>query len=119
MLKISVVESPRRCRLVLEGSLVEPWVGELLREYTKAKEHLDGRELVVDLTNLTAMSGAGEDAHPGTDGRSCQIPVWHFCEGSLKKTRVKATATMNIGTTMLSIIKTINAAIISLCSVNI
>ena len=50
MLKISVVESPRRCRLVLEGSLVEPWVGELLREYTKAKEHLDGRELVVDLT---------------------------------------------------------------------
>ncbi|MGA9966201.1 MAG: hypothetical protein WBQ10_13460 [Terriglobales bacterium] len=62
MLKISVVESPRRCRLVLEGSLVEPWVGELLREYTKAKEHLDGRELVVDLTNLTAMSGAGEDA---------------------------------------------------------
>ena len=62
MLKISVVESPRRCRLVLEGSLVEPWVGELLREYTKAKEDLDGRELVVDLTNLTAMSGAGEDA---------------------------------------------------------
>ena len=62
MLKISVVESPRRCRLVLEGRLVEPWVGELLREYTKAKEHLDGRELVVDLTNLTAMSGAGEDA---------------------------------------------------------
>jgi anti-anti-sigma regulatory factor len=62
MLKISVVESPRRCRLVLEGSLVEPWVGELLREYAKAKEHLNGRELVVDLTNLTAMSGAGEDA---------------------------------------------------------
>lgn len=62
MLKISVVESPRRCRLVLEGSLVEPWVGELLREYTNSKEHLDGRELVVDLTNLTAMSGAGEDA---------------------------------------------------------
>ena len=62
MLKISVVEGPRRCRLVLEGSLIEPWVGELLREYTKAKGHLDGRELVVDLTNLTAMSGAGEDA---------------------------------------------------------
>ena len=57
--------------------------------------------------------------HPRTDGRSCQIPVWHFCEGSLKKTRIKATATMNIGTTMLSIIKTINAALISLRSVNI
>jgi anti-anti-sigma regulatory factor len=48
--------------MVLEGSLVEPWVAELLREYTKAKEHLDGRELVIDLTNLTSMSGVGEDA---------------------------------------------------------
>jgi anti-anti-sigma regulatory factor len=62
MLKISVIERPRRRRLVLEGSLVEPWVAELLREYTKAKKHLDGRELVIDLTNLTSMSGAGEDA---------------------------------------------------------
>ena len=62
MLKISVVESPRRCRLVLEGTLVEPWVAELLREYAKAKEHLDGRELVADLTNLTEISAKGEDA---------------------------------------------------------
>lgn len=61
MLRISVIESPRRCRLVLEGGLVEPWVAELLGEYVKAKEHLDGRELVIDLTNITAVSGAGED----------------------------------------------------------
>ena len=62
MLKISVIESPRRCRLVLEGGLVEPWVAELLGEYAKAREHLHGRELVIDLTNLTAVSAAGEDA---------------------------------------------------------
>ena len=62
MLKISVIESPRRCRLVLEGTLVEPWVAELLREYTKAKEDLGGRELVVDLTNLTEITAKGEDA---------------------------------------------------------
>ena len=62
MLKISVVESPRRCRLVVEGILVEPWVAELLSEYTKAKEHLDGRELVIDVTNLSAVSAAGEEA---------------------------------------------------------
>jgi hypothetical protein len=31
-------------------------------EYTKAKEHLDGRELVIDITNLSAISAAGEDA---------------------------------------------------------
>jgi hypothetical protein len=62
MLKISVIKSPRQCRLVVEGILVEPWVAELLSEYTKAKEHLAGRELVIDITNLSAISAAGEDA---------------------------------------------------------
>jgi hypothetical protein len=62
MLKISVIKSPRQCRLVVEGILVEPWVAELLSGYTKAKEHLDGRELVIDITNLSAICAAGEDA---------------------------------------------------------
>jgi hypothetical protein len=62
MLKISVAKSRRQCRMVVEGILVEPWVAELLSEYTKAKEHLDGRELVVDITNLGPISAAGEDA---------------------------------------------------------
>jgi anti-anti-sigma regulatory factor len=62
MLKISVVNGPPQRRLVVEGTLVEPWVGELLSEYTKAKEHLDGRQLVIDITNLSAVSAAGEDA---------------------------------------------------------
>ena len=62
MLKISVVEGPRRCRLVLEGMLVEPWVAEVISEYTKAKGHLDGRELVIDITNLSAVSPAGKAA---------------------------------------------------------
>jgi hypothetical protein len=62
MLKISVVEGPRRCRLVLEGMLIEPWTAEVISEYTKAKRHLDGRELVIDITNLSAVSPAGESA---------------------------------------------------------
>jgi hypothetical protein len=61
MLKISVVEGPRRCRLVLEGMLIEPWVAEVICEYTKAKGHLDGRELIIDITNLSAVSPAGEN----------------------------------------------------------
>ena len=60
MLKISVVEGPRRCRLVLEGMLIEPWIAEVISEYTKAKGQLDGRELVIDITNLSAVSPAGE-----------------------------------------------------------
>jgi hypothetical protein len=97
MLKISVVESPRRCRLVVEGILVEPWAAELLSEYTKAKEHLDGRELVIDVTNLSAISGAEGRSSPGTDRRSCQIPLWRLYEASLKATRVEATVEMNLG----------------------
>jgi anti-anti-sigma regulatory factor len=62
MLKISVINGRRQRQLVVEGTLVELWVAELLSEYTKAKEHLDGRELVIDLTNLNAISKAGEDA---------------------------------------------------------
>ena len=62
MLKISVVEGPRRCRLVLEGMLIEPWIAEVIREYTKAKGHLGGRELVIDITDLSAVSPAGENA---------------------------------------------------------
>ena len=62
MLKISVVEGPRRCRLILEGMLIEPWIAEVISEYTKAKGHLDGRELVIDITNLSAVSPAGESS---------------------------------------------------------
>jgi len=62
MLKISVVEGPRRCRLVVEGMLTEPWVGEFIGEYTAAKQQLNGRELVVDITNLSAVGPAGESA---------------------------------------------------------
>jgi hypothetical protein len=62
MLKISVINGPRQRRLLVEGILVEPWVAELLSEYTRAKEHLDGRELVIDVTNLSAISAAGEEA---------------------------------------------------------
>ena len=62
MLKISVVEGPRRCRLVLEGMLIEPWIAEVISEYSKAKGHLEGRELVIDITNLSAVTPAGESA---------------------------------------------------------
>ncbi|MFY9910380.1 MAG: hypothetical protein WAK56_11075 [Candidatus Sulfotelmatobacter sp.] len=62
MLKISFINGPRQRRLVVEGTLVEPWVVELLSEYTKAKEHPDRRELVIDITNLSAISAAGEGA---------------------------------------------------------
>ena len=60
LLKISFVESPRRRRLIVEGKLVAPWVTEFTTAYEKAKADLHGRELVVDLKNVTAINPEGE-----------------------------------------------------------
>ena len=60
MLRISVVESPVRCRLVVEGKLIAPWAAELATACEKARADLHGRELVVDLRSLTAIDSEGE-----------------------------------------------------------
>jgi hypothetical protein len=46
----------------VEGKLVAPWVVELMTACEKAKADLHGRELVVDLKNVTAISPEGENA---------------------------------------------------------
>jgi hypothetical protein len=59
-MKISFVERPRRRRLIVEGKLVAPWVGEFATACEKAKVDLHGRELIVDLRNVTAITPEGE-----------------------------------------------------------
>ena len=61
MLKISVVEGRKQRRLEVEGRLVAPWSDELKAACEKAGSGLDGRELVIDLKNLTRISQQGED----------------------------------------------------------
>lgn len=60
MLRISVVETPRSCRLVVEGKLIAPWTAELTSACEKAKADLNGRELILDLRSLTAINAEGE-----------------------------------------------------------
>jgi anti-anti-sigma regulatory factor len=60
MLKITVVQSWRQRRLVVEGKLIAPWAAELTSAYQTARADLQDRELVVDLRNLTAISPEGE-----------------------------------------------------------
>jgi hypothetical protein len=60
MLKISTVEIRNQRRLVLEGKLIWPWTTELRRVCEHAWKNLEGRELVVDLKNLTVISQQGE-----------------------------------------------------------
>ena len=61
MLKISIVDKKAERRLVVEGKLVQPWAEELRRSWRIAGEDLDGRKLVIDLSNATLISQDGEE----------------------------------------------------------
>jgi hypothetical protein len=61
MLKISILDTPDRRRLVLEGKLAAPWAAELRNECRMAAAELRGRELVVELRNVTCISEDGKN----------------------------------------------------------
>jgi hypothetical protein len=61
MLKISIVEARKQRRLVVEGKLVPPWSDELKAACQRAGSGLDGRDLVIDLANITTISRQGEE----------------------------------------------------------
>ena len=60
MLKISVIDSVRKRRLVVEGKLIAPWAAELRNACQEASRNLYGRELVIELKHVTAMSTEGK-----------------------------------------------------------
>lgn len=60
MFKISIVEEHSQRRLMLEGRLVRPWTAEVESAWKTAGEHLQGRKLIVDLTNVTHIGADGE-----------------------------------------------------------
>jgi hypothetical protein len=62
MMKISVVESRRRLRLVIEGKLIAPWIAELRKTWDAYRPQLGARTLIIDLRNVTYISREGEDA---------------------------------------------------------
>ena len=61
MLKISILDAPNCRRLVIEGKLIAPWASELTTVWRQATADLNGRELVVDVKGLTAISEDGEN----------------------------------------------------------
>ena len=60
MLRISTSDTRVQRRLILEGKLVEPWLGEFREVCRKAHETLEGRKLVIDLTDVTVISCEAE-----------------------------------------------------------
>jgi hypothetical protein len=59
--KISIVDTRSRRTLVVEGTLVGPWIAELGTAWRNASQDLNSRKLVIDLRNLTVISREGEE----------------------------------------------------------
>jgi len=62
MLRISIADTPSRRTLLVEGTLIGVWVAELGTTWRNTSQDLGGRKLVIDLTDVTAISPEGEDA---------------------------------------------------------
>jgi ABC-type transporter Mla MlaB component len=62
MFKISTIETSEERRLVVEGTLTKPWVTELRKTWNEIDGSLDGRRMVIDLTNATVIDSEGEAA---------------------------------------------------------
>jgi hypothetical protein len=98
MLRISTIDTPSQRRLVVEGKLISPWTAELRTACGNAKMNLEGRNLVVDLKNLTVISQEGEDLvtdlmNQGVRFRCCGL----FARLLLHKLSQRARALKNPG----------------------
>jgi hypothetical protein len=56
MLKISLIDSPRQRRVIVEGKLIAPWSAELRNACQQASADLRGRELIVEMKHVTNFS---------------------------------------------------------------
>src|SRR5258708_39606976 len=88
MFRISNIDTDSERRLVVEGTLVHPWVDELRRTWSTAGYSLEGRKLVVDLTNVIMISREGENAIFGLMKEGAKFS----CGGVLAKHRLKELA---------------------------
>ena len=92
MLKISVIDGPRQRRLILEGKLIAPWTAELKTAWDRARADLDGRDFVVDVKQLTAISQEGENAllelmNDGVKFRSYGVFTKHILRQLARRSR--------------------------------
>lgn len=62
MVKISITDGQKQRHLMVEGTLVAPWVAEWKAAVEEARAYLYGRELLVELTDVTAINQEAENA---------------------------------------------------------
>ncbi|HZW79748.1 MAG TPA: hypothetical protein VFF50_04710 [Candidatus Deferrimicrobiaceae bacterium] len=61
MMKISLIDSAKKRRLIVEGKLIAPWAAELRNACQEARADLRGRELVIEMKHITTISQEGEN----------------------------------------------------------
>jgi ABC-type transporter Mla MlaB component len=62
MLKISEIDTRTEQKLILEGRLTAPWIAELRSHWQQIRHAHPERKFVVDLTGVTRIDSAGENA---------------------------------------------------------
>ena len=85
MLKVSLIDSARQRRLIVEGKLIAPWAAELRSACEKARADLRGRELVVEMKHITMITQEGENVILGLMNRGIKFR----CHGVFTKRVVK------------------------------
>ena len=60
-MKISILDTPSKRQLLIEGKLVGPWASELARVWRQATTDLNGRALIIDVKGLTTITEDGEN----------------------------------------------------------
>jgi hypothetical protein len=62
MLRITVQESEDAVKVVLEGRVAGPWVGELNRAWVETAPRIGSRKVSIDLKNVIYADAAGKSA---------------------------------------------------------
>jgi outer membrane PBP1 activator LpoA protein len=89
MLKVTIVETRNQRRIILEGTLIQPWTTELKKTWAAASDTSpQARQLIVDLNNVTTISKDGEDVL----SQLMQDGAKFSCVGVLTKFLVKQLA---------------------------
>ena len=60
MLRITITETPKEMRWVLQGRLIGPWVSEMRIRWKRARHTYSGQTCVVDLNDVSFIDKAGE-----------------------------------------------------------
>jgi hypothetical protein len=82
-------------KLVLEGKLVAPWTEEVETAWRHAQEHLEGRKLIVDLSNVTLIGRDGENTllnlmRDGAKFRGCGVLTKHMLRQLARRCRCES-----------------------------